>query len=64
LTLSDKKKWGENAHPTEYLDVNSTAVMEIIQPPLQIRFIGNIYRLSAVCIEQITQKELKLKIPR
>jgi len=28
----------------------------MIQPPLQIRFIGNIYRLSAVCSKQIKQK--------
>jgi len=33
-----------------------TVVIEIIQPPLQIRFIGKIYRLSAVCNEQIKQK--------
>jgi len=31
-------------------------VIKIIQPPLQIRFIGNIYRLLAVCNEQIKQK--------
>jgi len=30
-------------------------VIKIIQPPLQIRFIGKIYRLSAVCDKQNKQ---------
>jgi len=33
-----------------------TVVIEIIQPPLQIRFIGKMYRLSAICNDQIKQK--------
>jgi len=31
-------------------------VIEIIQTPLQIRFIGRIYRLPAVCNKEIKQK--------
>ncbi len=35
---------------------SSTVVLQIIQPPLQIRSIGKMYRLSAVCSEQTKQK--------
>lgn len=31
----------------------------MIRPPLQIRFIVELYRLSAVCNKQIEQKQLK-----
>jgi len=31
----------------------------MIQPPMKIRFIGKVYKLSAVCNEQIKQKSLK-----
>jgi len=33
-----------------------TVVIEIIQPPLQTRFIGKFYRLLAVRNEQISEK--------
>jgi len=34
----------------------SAVVIEIIQPPFQIRFISKMYRISAVGNEQIIQK--------
>jgi len=33
-----------------------TVAIKLIQAPLQIRFIGKIYRHAAVCNEQIKQK--------
>jgi len=36
--------------------IYNRAVIEMIQSPLQIWFIGKMYRLSAVCNEQIKQK--------
>jgi len=41
------------------LDGKDTIVINIFQPPLQISFIGEMYRLSAVCNEQIKKKLLK-----
>jgi len=36
--------------------VTPTVVIEIIQPPFKFWFIAKIYRLSAVCNKQITNK--------
>jgi len=42
--------------PPSFLEKKSLVIF--IQPPLQIRVIGKMYRLSAVCNEQIKQNSL------